>query len=127
MKMIKHNKKSSRLKTKLLAIIEENPNTIKEKVCQEALVCGNSNEEITNFFNDLSKYGCVSGMISFLVWYSDTHTFFDNHYEEIEELREEFEESTGLKLEIKGDLKNFLAWFSFEETAYQIANELNLF
>jgi len=27
-------------------------------------------------------------------------------------------------LTIKGDLKNYLAWFAFEEVAYQMAEEL---
>ena len=59
-----------------------------------------------------------------MIWYSDTHAFFDKHYDEIEELRECWEHSVGQPLTIKGDLKNFLAWFAFEEVAYQMAEEL---
>jgi hypothetical protein len=59
-----------------------------------------------------------------LVYYSDTHAFFDKHYDEIEELRGDWEDSVGQPLAIKGDLKNFLAWFAFEEVAYQMAEEL---
>ena len=59
-----------------------------------------------------------------MVYYSDTHAFFDKHYDEIEELRDDWEDSVGQPLAIKGDLKNFLAWFAFEEVAYQMAEEL---
>ena len=78
------------------------------------------------FFKDLLNHGCVSGMVWSLIYYTDTHAFFDKHYDEIEEIREEFEDGTGQPLTIKGDLKNFLAWFAFEETAYRIAVELEL-
>jgi len=65
-------------------------------------------------------------MVSGLIYYSETHAFFDQHYEEIEDLRIATEEEIGEPLKIKGDLKNFLAWFAFEETAYQLAQELDL-
>ena len=78
------------------------------------------------FFKDLLNHGCVSGMVWSLIYFTDTHAFFDKHYDEIEAIREEFEDGTGLPLTIKGDLKNFLAWFAFEETAYRIAVELEL-
>jgi len=32
------------------------------------------------------------------------------------------EESTGEPLQIKNDLKNFLAWFAFEQVAYELVN-----
>ncbi len=65
-------------------------------------------------------------MISFLIYYVDIHAFFDKHYKEIEELREDYQYPVGEQLQIKGDLKNFLAWFAFEEIAWSIAQELNL-
>ena len=61
------------------------------------------------FFKDLLNHGCVSGMVWSLIYYTDTHAFFDKHYDEIEPIREEFEDGTGQPLTIKGDLKNFLA------------------
>ena len=43
---------------------------------------------------------------------------------EIEALRAEYEESIGEPLQIKNDLKNFLAWFAFELVAYQLVYEI---
>ncbi len=62
-------------------------------------------------------------MVSSLIYYEDTHTFYDKHYEEIEELRTEYESSTGESLKINNDLKNFLAWFAFEYVANELVNE----
>lgn len=61
-------------------------------------------------------------MVSSLVWYSDTHKFFDTHYYEIMEIVEDLADS-GFKIEVTGgDLKNKLAWLAFEEVAWKIAN-----
>lgn len=77
-------------------------------------------------FNDLLTYGTNNGSISRLVYYADTHDFFDENYNEIEELREDWEESTGEPLQIKGDLKDFLTRFAYEETARRLASELEI-
>lgn len=91
-------------------------------MAREALSC----DDPETFFSDLSRFGCVSGMVGFLCWYSDTHAFFQRHYDEIEELRQELDDQ-GLPIIIAGrDLKNTLAWFGFEEVAYRMMEELGL-
>lgn len=50
------------------------------------------NEDPVAFLLDTTMYGCASGSVPDLVYYADTHAFFDRYYEEIEELRREFEE-----------------------------------
>lgn len=77
-------------------------------------------------FVDLLQCGCQSRVIGSLVYYADTSSFFDCYYDEIEELREEYEDNIGEPIRINGDLKNCLEWFSFEETAYKIGCELQL-
>lgn len=83
-------------------------------------------QERAYFISDILKSGCVSGVVGELIYYRDTHAFFDRFYNEIEELRQEWEENTGEAIRIKDNLKNDLAWFGFEETIYQLANELEL-
>jgi len=78
---------------------------------------------VSDFFEDISQYGCVSGMVGELIYYSDTMAFFQKHYIEIEELRTQWEEETGMPVVIQGDLANFLAWFSFERVADQLWQE----
>lgn len=109
---------------KLKEIVTANENNIKALVAKEDL--DYTSEHITSFFNDLFRYGCISGMISSLIYYVDTHKFYDTFYYEIEELRQNYEENMDYPLTIQGDLKNFMAWWSFEYTAYQLANELGL-
>lgn len=87
---------------------------------------GTTNEEVRQFLIDLFRFGCISGMIAGMVWYSDTESFFDRHYEEIEVIRLEYEDLTGETLRIPSQLKNFLAWFAYEQTAFAIASELGL-
>lgn len=103
-------------------IIQKQPASLKAFVAQEAL----EQESICNFFNDLSNHGCISGMISSLIYYRQTHQFFDIYYEQIEELRLSYEAETGCQISLGHDLKNTLAWFAFEQTAHHLGNELNI-
>lgn len=64
-------------------------------------------------------------MVCSLIFFHQTHKFYDAYYEEIEELRHEYEYE-GQKSYIEGDLKNHYAWLAFEEVAYQLAHELEL-
>ena len=113
---------NNELKKKLQAIANTEINTIEKQVALEAL----QYDEIKNFFSDITNFGCVTGMVGSLIYYSDTHTFFDTHYEQIEDIREEFEDSIGEPFHIKRDLKNTLAWFAFEQVAYTMANEFEM-
>lgn len=78
-----------------------------------------------SYLQDVVDYGCITGLVGHLIYYRDTHRFFDEHYDEIEALREEYEDSTGLMLEVKDDLKNFLAWFAYEETVRAVFSEIS--
>jgi uncharacterized Zn finger protein (UPF0148 family) len=99
-------------------------NALKDYVIDYILDDYKSDEDIKTFFGDLFSYGCASGMIGSLIYYSDTHKFYDEYYDEIEELREEYESEIGEPLKVEGDLKNFYAWFGFQETAWRLANEV---
>lgn len=112
------------LRKKLRKIANQPQNSLRKEVAMEALERGL--DGIVPFFHDLLSHGCASGMIGGLIYYTDTHDFFDEHYREIEQLREEWTEMVGEPFIIKGDMKNYFAWFAFEETAYRLANELGI-
>ena len=120
--------RKSSLVTKLKKIISSKSSTLKAYVAKEALIFSEdvNDNEVVFFFEGLLKHGCVSGWINSLCFYSQTHKFYDEYYDEIEDLRYNYENSMGQPITIKGDLKNFMAWFAFEETAYQLANELGI-
>ena len=111
----------SSVRNQLKEIAEENKG-IRSLVAREAI--DYTAYEPADFFNDLLNYGCCTGIISSLIYYCDTHKFYDTHYDEIEELRIEFEELNGMPIIIQNDYKNFMAWFAFEQVTRQLADEL---
>jgi hypothetical protein len=105
----------------LRGISETEPGTLRAAVADEALEFFSDN--LCQMFKDLACHGCQSGMISSLIYYADTHRFFDAFYSEIEAMRDAIEDEMGEPLTVRGDLKNGLAWFAFEETALRMARE----
>ena len=101
-------------------------NDLKAYVSQYALDELENYDNIEDWFSDLLQHGCSSGMVGGLIYYSDTHKFYDDYYEDIEDLRNEYEEMLGETLKPEYDLKNWYAWFGFEETARKLADELEL-
>lgn len=75
------------------------------------------------YARDVLTYGCVSGMVSELIYYTDTQKFFDEYYDDIMALVEDYQEQTGTQLQHDGDMKNFYAWFAFEETVLELYGE----
>lgn len=85
---------------------------------------GESNEEIAAYLDNVLSYGCVSGTVCNLIYYSDTELFFDRHADEIFDLYNEAKAELGeLDIELN---KNNLAWFGFETIAYEIREELEM-
>ena len=112
------NRKEQR--QRLRAIIDRDPNSIAAEVAETALAYGAPPE---SFFEDLMRCGCVSGLVGGMIYYYDTHAFFDRHYDEIEDLRLELMDE-GVMIEWpQSDLKNHLAWLAFEESAFRIARD----
>lgn len=72
------------------------------------------------FAQDILEFGCQSGFVTELVTYQQTHSFFDEYYEEIDQLRQDYEERNRMNLRIKGDLKNWLTWWAFEYVTFRL-------
>ena len=95
-----------------------------------------SEEGYISALSDLMQHGCQSGMVSSLIYYTDTTAFFKEHRQEIQALATELADGCGCSI---GDLlrgwdksdpfanettnQNLLAWFGFEETARQLGGE----
>lgn len=75
------------------------------------------------WLNDLSNHGCISGMVSGLIYYNETEAFTEKHREAIMELlADALDESVisgdAIVEQIKdGTFDNWLAWFAFEAVA----------
>lgn len=113
------------MREQLEKLLEDNQDNIKWEVIKEALDSWYE-DDYKSFFNDLLSHGCQSGMIWALIYYSDTHKFYDKHYNEIEDIRSELQDEWILSSIPDSDLKNYFAWLSFEHRAYEISNELEM-
>ena len=86
-------------------------------------------------FTDVLHYGCQSGIVGELIYYSDTVAFYKQYRQEINDLLYEIMNETGLysPTELFGDKwdkedplaqydynQNLLAWFGFEEALRNI-------
>jgi hypothetical protein len=100
----------------------ETDSHIAKIVIDEALYYGN----VEWFFKDIMNYGCISWMVWILIYYTDTHKFFDDNYYEIEEIRLELQENGCLEKYPEWDYKNHFAWLSFEEVARWIADNIGI-
>lgn len=90
-----------------------------------------------SFINDLINHGCVSGMVGELITYNDTTNFYKVHQEEIDDLLTQYCDDSGLSISqlfgkkwdrddpFAKDIynQNLLAWFGFEETAFNLARK----
>lgn len=126
-------------KKKVLKYIKKHSDdkTLEGEVC-EWLTDYDDYDSVCSALEDLSQYGCQSGMVGKLVYYNDTTTFYSNYKEEIWELAEEQAEELGhdnaLEMISKFNgyrdgatqFENIMAWYSFEETARNLANKFGI-
>ena len=113
------------MKAKLQKLLEENQGTITEAVINEAL--NYWYDEPKQFFEDVLQYGCQWGTVSSMIYYTDTHKFYDTHYDEIEDIRLELQDEWILWNEpIDSDIKNHYAWLAHEHVTYSIYNQLEM-
>ena len=95
-----------------------------------------SDDEVESLHN-LIEHGCQSGIVSDLVYYSDTLAYYRKNRKEINALVKDSLEGTGMRIdEMFHDWdtddpfaqdtnnRNILAWFGFEETAQNLLIEM---
>lgn len=111
--------------TKQLKDIKAERDTIKQIVLDDA-------DGELSYIEDVANHGCVGGNCNGLIYYVDTHGFYNEHADEIDTLLETMEEEMGESYDITANMKrlgqtnlrNFLAWLAYEVTAQDIIREL---
>ena len=110
---------------------------LKKDVLEYIINRWNDYNDKADIFRDVLEYGCQSGVVNYLIYYSDTISYYENYKEEIvillsNTLKEcgvdspkdlfgdKWDNSDPLALYTKNN-KNLLAWFGFEETMRNIA------
>lgn len=106
-----------------------------KRVCNYVISRWKDYSDKRNIFIDVLNYGCQSGVVGELIYYSDTVRFYKQYRQEINALLYELMNSTGLyspselfrdKWDKEDPLaqddynQNLLAWFGFEETLRNI-------
>jgi len=67
----------------------------------------------------------IDGCVNRLIYYADTHAFFDKYYDDILSAVYANEVSTGEKISPDGEIKNWYAWFAYEYAAREIVIEID--
>lgn len=108
----------------------ETNNKLTKRVCNYVIDKWHSYDDKANIFKDVLYMGCQSGIVSELIYYSDTLTFYKKYRYEINDLLRETMRSMGCfsltdifgknfddedPLIIETHNRNLLAWFGFEE------------
>ena len=114
-------------KKELKKMAEERQNKLFKAVVDDLLETPAA--DLENHIKDIIKNGCINGVVSSLIYYHDTLTFYDNYKKEINDLLciegLEVKDLQGYYPEdplcMETTNKNLLAWFGYEETVYQIA------
>ena len=110
-------------------------NKLEKRVCSYVIDKWSDYDDKKHIFTDVLYYGCQSGTVGFLIYYSDTVAFYNKYKEEINTLLYDVMGSTGLNsmsdlfgknwdnedpLCIDCYNQNLMAWFGFEETLRNI-------
>lgn len=114
---------------------QESDNKLTRHVCNYVIGEWGNYDDKTNIFRDVLNYGCQSGVVGELIYYSDTVAFYKRYKTEINELLSDLMDSTGLynlaelfgrrwdtedPLATDTHNQNLLAWFGFEEALRNI-------
>ena len=110
-------------------------NKLTQRVCNYVISRWSDYDDKKHIFTDVLNYGCQSGVVGELIYYSDTTRFYKQYKDEINSLLYEAMDGTGLYApsDLFGDKwdkedplaqdtynQNLLAWFGFEETLRNI-------
>lgn len=115
--------------------LKKDATPLQKRVCNYVIDEWRNYDDKKNIFTDVLYYGCQSGTVGFLIYYSDTVRFYKQYKDEIDNLLYETMSETGIYV-LKdlfgkrwdeedplgnGDYNmNLLAWFGFEETLRNI-------
>ncbi len=113
----------------------DSDNKLFRRVCSWVIEHWSDYTDKNYIFRDVLEHGCQSGVVSELIYYSDTVKFYIRYREEINELLKDLMDGTGIysmkdlfgknwddedPLIIEDYNRNLLAWFGFEETLRNI-------
>lgn len=99
---------------------------IRLAVINSILEKGDTDEELINYIDDVLLHGCKSGIVTELIYYTDTKSFFKEHCEDIFEILEDVRCEFGDYPRFEELNCNNLAWWSYEWVLDDIAQKLDI-
>lgn len=78
-------------------------------------------EEEKTFLEEVIQYGCASGIVSELIYYSEIECFFIKHMDEIFDIYNNVKDDLSAYFEVNA---NNLSWLAFEYVVNEIYNEV---
>ena len=87
---------------------------------------GEDKASLRSFLEDMQKGGCQSGMIGDFIYHADNKAFYIKHIEDLEEYKQELEDSIGETIANRQNLVHytFIVWLCFEEYCYTLYNAI---
>lgn len=73
----------------VLKTMETETTGVKNDVINYLLDNSDNNEDLQGHLEDINNYGCASGQVNHLIYYTDTVAYFEEHEEEITEMLEQ--------------------------------------
>ena len=126
-------KKFSKKALRELKKVNQFNTKLEKRVINDLLNTGLTTEELKDHIKDIVQCGCISGIVSSLVYYSDTTRFFNCYRQEILTMLTDpdkniYSEYTYLLDQKKYSVseKNDLSWFAYDNTVIRIAFYFNL-
>lgn len=112
--------------TKLEKILKETDNELTHYVIND-IIDGKDIDEQESYMRDVMRVGCQSGVVSSLIYYTDTKAFYIKYMDEIHELYNDTVEQMGDNVEIDpSHIANWFAWFGYEQTLFNLVSEIEL-
>lgn len=128
--------------TNVKKLQKESESKLEKEVAQYIVDRWDDYDDEKDVITDILNNGCESGVVSSMIYYSDTVQFYERHKGEIDELLYNTMENCGIyelkqlfgrRFDEEDPLclyetnKNLLAWFGFEETMRNIGNKFEEF
>lgn len=77
-------------------------------------------QTINEFFDDLARGGCASGIVGEMIYYSDTEDFYKKHLVDIDDFIDELENELG-HINLDSPRYNSASWLVCEECGYRVS------
>ena len=104
----------------------------KDKTIRNLVIadCLEYKQDAIEHLKDVAYHGCQSGVVSNLIYYTDTNKFYNKYQDEIHELIASsideglLDDRTLSKAFTDNNFTNWATWFAYEVNAQNILNEL---